>query len=86
MAQKTPQPTKDEVVSAYRRDQILTAAHAVFASRGFRQATVGDIADAAGIAKGTLYLYFKSKDDIYWAAMNRGLDGLQALTTAALES
>jgi AcrR family transcriptional regulator len=85
MAQKAPQPTKDEVVSAYRRDQILTAAHAVFASRGFRQATVGDIADAAGIAKGTLYLYFKSKDDIYWAAMNRGLDGLQALTTAALE-
>ena len=73
MAQKAPQPTKDEVVSAYRRDQILTAAHAVFASRGFRQATVGDIADAAGIAKGTLYLYFKSKDDIYWAAMNRGL-------------
>ena len=86
MAQKTPQPTKDEVVSAYRRDQTLTVAHAVFASRGFRQATVGDIADAAGIAKGTLYLYFKSKDDIYWAAMNRGLDGLQALTTAALES
>jgi len=85
MAQKAPQPTKDEVVSAYRRDQILTAAHGVFASRGFRQATVGDIADAAGIAKGTLYLYFKSKDDIYWAAMNRGLDGLQALTTAALE-
>jgi AcrR family transcriptional regulator len=85
MAQKAPQPTKDEVVSAYRRDQILTAAHGVFASRGFRQATVGDIAEAAGIAKGTLYLYFKSKDDIYWAAMNRGLDGLQALTTAALE-
>ena len=54
MAQKAPQPTKDEVVSAYRRDQILTAAHTVFASRGFRQATVGDIADAAGIAKGTL--------------------------------
>ena len=87
MTRKTraAQPTKDEVVSAYRRDQILTAAHGVFASRGFKEATVGDIADAAGIAKGTLYLYFKSKDDIYWAAMNRGLDGLHALTTAALD-
>jgi AcrR family transcriptional regulator len=85
MSNRAGQPTKDEVVSAYRRDQILTAAHGVFASKGFRQATVGDIADAAGIAKGTLYLYFKSKDDIYWAAMNRGLDGLHALTTAALE-
>jgi AcrR family transcriptional regulator len=85
MTHRAHQPTKDEVVSAYRRDQILTAAHGVFASRGLRQATVGDIADAAGIAKGTLYLYFKSKDDIYWAAMNRGLHGLHSLTTAALE-
>ena len=85
MAQRAPQPSKDDVVSAFRRDQILTAAHAVFASRGFKEATVGDIADAAGIAKGTLYLYFKSKDEIYWAALNRGLDGLHALTTASLE-
>jgi len=85
MTPRAPQPSKDDVVSAFRRDQILTAAHAVFASRGFREATVGDIADAAGIAKGTLYLYFKSKDEIYWAALNRGLDGLHALTNAALE-
>jgi AcrR family transcriptional regulator len=78
-------PTKDEVVSAFRRDQILSAAHAVFASRGYREATVGDIADAAGIAKGTLYLYFKSKDSIYWAALHRGLDQLHALTRSAME-
>src|SRR5690349_24024592 len=78
-------PSKDEVVSAFRRDQILTAAHGVFAGRGFKDATVGDIADAAGIAKGTLYLYFKSKEDIYCAALNRGLDDLHALTSAALE-
>jgi len=83
MAQKNP--SKDEVVTAFRRDQILSAAHAVFASRGFKDSTVGDIADAAGIAKGTLYLYFKSKDEIYWAALNRGLDELHALTRAALE-
>src|SRR4029453_14508682 len=85
MAQKATQPTKDEVVSAFRRDQILTAAHGVFASRGFKDATVGDIAEAAGIAKGTLYLYFKSKEDIYWAALNRGLDELHALTKSAIE-
>src|SRR5215204_4393978 len=47
--------SKDEVVTAFRRDQILSAAHAVFASRGFKDSTVGDIADAAGIAKGTLW-------------------------------
>ena len=62
MTQK--QPSKDDVVTAFRRDQILDAAHGVFASRGFKEATVGHIADAAGIAKGTLYLYFKSKDEI----------------------
>jgi AcrR family transcriptional regulator len=78
-------PSKDEVVTAFRRDQILSAAHGVFASRGFKTSTVGDIAEAAGIAKGTLYLYFKSKDEIYWAALNRGLDELHALTNAALE-
>ena len=78
-------PNKDDVVSAFRRDQILAAAHGVFASRGFKEATVGDIADAAGIAKGTLYLYFKSKDEIYWAALHRGLDELHALTRTALE-
>ena len=78
-------PSKDDVVSAFRRDQILAAAHGVFASRGFKEATVGDIADAAGIAKGTLYLYFKSKDEIYWAALHRGLDELHALTRTALE-
>ena len=77
-------PSKDDVVSAFRRDQILAAAHGVFASRGFKEATVGDIADAAGIAKGTLYLYFKSKDEIYWAALHRGLDELHALTRTAL--
>ena len=84
MTQKHPS-SKDDVVTAFRRDQILAAAHGVFASRGFKEATVGDIAEAAGIAKGTLYLYFKSKDEIYWAALHRGLDELHALTKAALE-
>jgi AcrR family transcriptional regulator len=83
MTQK--QRSKDDVVTAFRRDQILAAAHGVVASRGIKEATVGHIADAAGIAKGTLYLYFKSKDEIYWAALHRGLDELHALTTAALE-
>jgi len=84
MGQKST-TSKDDVVTAFRRDQILTAAHGVFASRGFKDATVCDIAEAAGIAKGTLYLYFKSKEDIYWAALNRGLDELHALTRAAIE-
>lgn len=76
--------TKEEVVSEFRRDQILAAAHEVFATRGFSEATVGEIAAHAGIAKGTIYLYFQSKDEIYRAALHRGLDELQARTRAAL--
>ena len=45
-------------------NRILDAAGLVFSSRGFHQATVSEIAGTAGVADGTIYLYFKNKDDI----------------------
>jgi TetR/AcrR family fatty acid metabolism transcriptional regulator len=47
-----------------KRDAILRAAIDVFADRGFFNAQVADVARAAGVAAGTVYLYFRSKDDI----------------------
>src|SRR3954471_9689906 len=47
-----------------KRDPILRAAIDVFAERGFFNAQVADVARAAGIAAGTVYLYFRSKDDL----------------------
>jgi len=47
-----------------KRGQILAAAVDVFASRGFHRSRVADVARAADVADGTIYLYFKSKDDI----------------------
>ena len=44
--------------------RILTAAIQVFAEQGFNQATISQIAKTAGVADGTIYLYFKNKDDI----------------------
>jgi len=44
--------------------QILESAVRVFAKNGFQQATISQIAQEAGVADGTIYLYFKSKDDI----------------------
>ncbi|PID40214.1 MAG: TetR family transcriptional regulator [Proteobacteria bacterium] len=44
--------------------QILDAAIRVFAYQGFHQSTVAQIAREAGVADGTIYLYFKNKDDI----------------------
>jgi TetR/AcrR family fatty acid metabolism transcriptional regulator len=45
-------------------DKILEAAVKVFAGNGFRQSTISQIAREAGVADGTIYLYFKNKDDI----------------------
>jgi AcrR family transcriptional regulator len=59
--------TKQDVLLEFRRSEILDAARKVCASRGFHEMTVDDIAQTAGIAKGTVYLYFRSKHDIYWA-------------------
>ena len=47
-----------------RRSAILEAAIDTFAERGFHHARVSDVARKAGVADGTIYLYFKSKDDL----------------------
>lgn len=47
-----------------KRARILDAAIKVFAERGFHTATVAEIARVAGVADGTIYLYFKGKDDL----------------------
>lgn len=49
-----------------RRREILEAAARVFATRGYRQATIDQIAEAAGISKGTVYLSFASKEDLFY--------------------
>jgi len=49
---------------ADKRDAILRAAIDVFAGRGFFNAQVADVARAAGVAAGTVYLYFEGKDDL----------------------
>jgi AcrR family transcriptional regulator len=48
-----------------RRQQIIVAAKRVFSERGFSKATMEDIAREAELSPGTLYLYFKNKDELY---------------------
>jgi len=76
--------TKREVVTAFRTGEILAAAHAVFAARGFDGATIADIAEAAGVAKGTVYLDYRSKREVYWATLERDLIDLGERLAAAL--
>jgi AcrR family transcriptional regulator len=76
--------TKKDVVTEFRRAEILDAAYRVFAERGFEQATMAEIAAVAGVAKGTLYLYYPSKQDIYDAALRQSAVDVDGLTQAAL--
>lgn len=47
-----------------KRDKILLAALKIFSRKGFYKSKVSEIADEAGVADGTIYLYFKNKDDL----------------------
>lgn len=53
-----------------RRERILHGALAVFRKKPFDKVTVDDVAAEAGVAKGGVYLYFKSKDDLYMALLD----------------
>jgi AcrR family transcriptional regulator len=69
-----------------RRACILNAARCVFARQGYADTLVDDIAGQAGIAKGTLYLYFKSKEEIFLAALIEDARRLEALTRERIEA
>ncbi|HEX6125476.1 MAG TPA: TetR/AcrR family transcriptional regulator [Pyrinomonadaceae bacterium] len=57
-----------------KREAILRAATHVFAEKGFFNAKVADVAKAAGVADGTVYLYFKNKDDLLHSLFDRAMD------------
>ncbi len=73
-----PRTTKRQLVAEFRHREILDAARRVFSAQGFDAASVDEIARMAGVAKGTVYLYYPSKQAIYLAALNGGLAGLHA--------
>jgi AcrR family transcriptional regulator len=72
---QTRPPEADE--DSAKRRQIVEGARAVFLARGFDAASMADIAKAAGVSKGTLYVYFKDKDELF-AAIVHGECAMQA--------
>ena len=58
-------------VSEERKGQIMNAAEEVFMQKGFDNARMDDIAEETGLSKGTLYLYYKSKNDLIIAILDR---------------
>lgn len=64
--------------TADKQTAILEAASRVFARRPFHEVLIDQIATEAGIGKGTIYRYFETKDDLYFATTLYSLDGLAA--------
>jgi AcrR family transcriptional regulator len=78
--------TKKDVVQEFRTSEILAAARAEFAAKGYTNATVDGIAERAGIAKGTVYLYFPSKADLFVALLREGVLELHDSARREIES
>lgn len=77
MARPPVDEDRAAVARAERRRQILGAAKLVFAEAGYHGATIGAIIDRAGIARGTFYLYFESKEAVFGALLDEAMHELR---------
>jgi TetR/AcrR family transcriptional regulator, fatty acid metabolism regulator protein len=78
-------PSSPTSAGGDKRSRILDAAEKVFARRGFFHARVSEIAREAGVADGTIYLYFKNKDDLLISLFESRMERVTAELSAALE-
>jgi TetR/AcrR family transcriptional regulator len=67
-----------------RREEIISAAQKIFFEKGLPASTMDEIAEAAELSKGTLYLYYKSKEDLYLAVSMRGGEILHQMFAEAI--
>ncbi len=66
------------------REEILSAAEKVFAAKGFFPTTMSEIAETAEFGTGTLYKYFKSKEDLYFTLIDEKTDEINRLVKSEL--
>lgn len=77
VSQRSPGRPRDESLPERRREQILVAATELWANQGYPNTDLDSIATSLKIAKGTLYRYFSSKEEMFHAAVDRGMQLLQ---------
>ncbi len=75
-AAPSPSPATEDSPESAKRRQILEGARQVFLASGFDGASMGEIAKAAGVSKGTLYVYFDSKESLFAALTLEEKQGL----------
>jgi len=76
--------TVHSAAASDKRERILDAAERIFARHGFFAAKVSDVAKEAGVADGTIYLYFKNKDDLLISLFERRMQQLNGGLKAAI--
>lgn len=69
-----------------RREYIVDAAEKLFLSKGYDDVSMNDIADAAGMNKATLYLYFKSKESLFFSVVQRDVRMMESKFLQAIEN
>lgn len=69
-----------------KQELILQAALEVVTEKGCHEASIEEIAERAGVAKGTVYLYFRSKDSLLAALFRRGIEGMGAAIKEKVDS
>jgi AcrR family transcriptional regulator len=67
-----------------KRTEILEAASRIFSDRQFHEVLIDDVASAAHVGKGTIYRYFETKEDLFFATILHGFDGLYEALLASL--
>ena len=77
--------SKEEVVHEFRMQSLQEAAVRVFARKGIAAATMQDIAEEAGVAKGTIYLYFRDRDELVDKTFQATLSQVHSRIDEALE-
>jgi len=80
-----PSPSGRSQDKGGKRARIVDAAIRVFADHGFHKATVAEVAREADVADGTIYLYFKNKDDLLASLFEERMAELNSLMSAELE-
>ena len=78
--------SKEEVVQEFRIQSIQDATMRVIARKGMAAATMQEIADEAGVAKGTIYLYFRDRDELVEKTFETAMETLTARIDASLDA
>jgi AcrR family transcriptional regulator len=86
MIHKRTREAKQAMLRTFMETTIAQVAKAVFAERGYQQATLEEIAQRAGMSKATIYLYYKNKDDLFLHVVEKLAETTIAETAQAAEA